>query len=58
MKRFELISLNRIPGGYIAGVYNRVGGYYKDIRFLWYNKKETLYLLRNEYNVVCPRGSY
>ena len=58
MKKLELIRLYRISGGYMASVYNRSGGYFKEIRFLWYNKKETLYKLRNEYGVICPRGSY
>ena len=57
-KRFELIRLYKSCGLYVAACYNRLGGYYKDIRFDGYSKKEVIYKLRNEWGVICPKGSY
>lgn len=58
MKKFELIRLRGTVGNYVASVYNRNGGYFKEYRFLWYSKKDVIRKLRNEYGVICPRGSY
>lgn len=58
MKNFELSNLYRVSGGYLAVVYNRLEMYYKEYRFLWYSKKDVISKLRNEYGVICPRGSY
>lgn len=30
-------------------------GYYRDMKFMWYSKKEIAYKLRHEYNVVVGR---
>lgn len=53
-KKFELIRLTKTGGGYTAGLYNRLGGYYKDVSFLWYNKKQVISKLRDEYNCIVP----
>jgi len=53
-KKFELISLTRTGGGYVAGLYNRLGGYYKNVSFIWYNKKQVISLLRNKYDCIVP----
>ena len=57
-KHLVLIGFRGCRGCYTAITYNRIGGYYKEFRFLDYSKKEILYRLRNNYGVVCPRGSY
>lgn len=38
-KFFELMRLNGCPGNYTAVLYNRVGGYFKEVHFMWYTKK-------------------
>lgn len=56
MKKFELCSMRGCPGNYTAVLYNRVGGYYEEKRFLFYSKKEIFYKLRNEYNCTIAKG--
>ncbi len=49
MKRYELRSLHNDG---TAVLYNRLGGYYKEVRFLWYSKKDIYRKLRNEYDCM------
>lgn len=56
MKEFELRSLNGYTGNYTAVLYNRLGCYYTERRFLYYTKKEIFYKLRHEYNCTVARG--
>lgn len=42
MKEFELRSLYGCPGSYTAVLYNRLGGYYTEKRFLYYTKKRNI----------------
>lgn len=56
--RLESLFYSGIDGCYMAYVYNPIGGYSKIYRFLYYTKKEALYLLRHKYNVTCPHGTY
>ncbi len=51
-KHFELRSIDRNG---CAVLYNRLGGYYKEVRFLWYPKKEIYRELRNEYDCIVGR---
>lgn len=55
-KRFELSSLYRDNGAYVAVMYNRLCGYYTERRFLYYTKKEVLYKLRHEEGCTVARG--
>lgn len=55
-KRFELIALSKQGAIYHAVLYNRLGGYYKDQCFWYYNKKEVLWKLRNEYDCIVRRN--
>ena len=54
-KHFELVSLEGRTGDYRAVMYNRLGGYYKEVNFLWYRKKEIYSILRNEYGCIVSR---
>lgn len=54
-KQYELIALHGCPGNYTAVLYNRLGMYYKEVRFMWYSKKEIFYKLRNEYDCMVSR---
>ena len=57
-KKFELIHLYKENDGtYLASLYNRVGGYFVERRFLYYAKREVIRMLRAD-GVVCPHGSY
>ena len=51
MKRFELRSLNGCPGDYTAVLYNRLGGYYTEKRFLYYTKKK--YFINYVMNIIA-----
>lgn len=42
MKEFALRSLYGCPGSYTAVLYNRLGGYYTEKRFLYYTKKRNI----------------
>lgn len=50
MKEFELRSIRGCTGNYKAVMYNRLGGYYKEVNFLWYSKKAMFRELRNGYD--------
>lgn len=54
-KQYELIALYGRPGNYTAVLYDRLGQYYKELYFIWYNKKEIFYKLRNEYDCMVSR---
>lgn len=57
-KKMELIHLYKgNDGSYLASLYNRVGGYFEERRFLYYAKREVIRKLRAE-GVVCPHGTY
>lgn len=42
-------------GNWVATIYNRLGGYWKDLTFMWYSKKEVIYKLRHEYGIRVGR---
>lgn len=50
------IDINKNFEGYNGVLYNRLGGYYTEKRFLFYTKKEIFYKLRHEYNCTVARG--
>lgn len=54
-KHFELRMVTGRPGNYTAVMYNALGGYYKEVAFLWYSKREMYYKLRHEYGCVVSR---
>lgn len=55
-KRFELRELqHRGYTLYMAVMYNRLGGYYKEQVFMGYPKKEVYWKLRNEYSCLVSR---
>lgn len=57
-KKMELIRLYKENGGaYVASLYNRVGGYFEEKRFLYYAKRDIIRILRSD-GVICPRGTY
>lgn len=55
MKKYELRLLNKQGAIYTATIYNKLGGYYKELSFWYYTKKEVLYKLRNEHDCVVGR---
>lgn len=55
-KHFELVKLQGSCNNYTAVLYNRLGGYFVEKRFLWYTKKEVIRILRHEYNTIVKRG--
>ena len=55
-KFYELVSLVMKDGWYLATMYNRVAGYYKEQAFLYYTKKEVIHKLRNEYGCIVRKG--
>lgn len=56
-KKFELCGLIGKPGNYKAVLYNRLGGYYKEVYFLWYSKKEIAKILRRDYDCIVRKGT-
>lgn len=54
-KIYEFRELIGTPGCYKAVIYNRLGGYYKEIEFLNYSKKEIYKKLRNDYHCIIRR---
>lgn len=50
MKTFELSSLRKDNGMYIATLYNMELMYFKTVRFLWYSRREIISKLRHEYD--------
>ncbi len=57
-KKFELISLRGGRGCYTASIYNRLGGYFKELYFMDYSKKDIIYILRHNHNCIVRRGNY
>lgn len=55
---YQVTNIYKENGWYIVSLYNTLGMYYKDLRFLYYNKKEVIYLLRNKYNISVPHKFY
>ncbi len=54
-KKFkELLYLN-YDGCYHATWYNEKNGCYEHMSFMFYNKKDVIYLLRNKYDVIVSR---
>lgn len=51
----ELITLERKRGYFIAGLYDTYRGYFTDIRFEGYSKREVIRKLRHEYGVIVGR---
>ena len=51
-KTFELRGINRDGR---ATLYNRLCGYYKEVYFIGYPKKEIYRKLRNEHDCIIPR---
>lgn len=58
MKPFELRSLYLQDGAYVAVLYNRIGGYYKEHRFFWYSKHEIFRILRTELHCSVSHDFY
>lgn len=56
MKQFELVSIRGNRGNYTAVLYNRMGGYYTEKRFLWYSKKDMFRELRRKHACVIRKG--
>lgn len=56
MKQFELVSIRGNRGNYTATLYNRLGGYYTEKRFLWYSKKAMFHELRKNYDCIIRKG--
>lgn len=54
--KYKVLVGLAFDGGYHATIYNKLGGYYEDKYFMFYTKKEVLYLLRHEHNVIVSRG--
>lgn len=52
MKTFELSSLRKDNGMYIATLYNMELMYFKTVRFLWYSRREIISKLRHEYDCM------
>ena len=57
-KKFELIALHGGRGCYTASIYNRLGGYFEEVRFFDYSKKDIIAKLRQNYNCIVRRGNY
>ena len=55
-KYLELVSIKGNNCNYTAVVFNPLGQYYEELYFLYYTKKEMIYLLRHKYNVIVRRG--
>ena len=54
-KSFELRFLTGSTGNYTAVLYNRIGGYYKELRFMWSSKKEIYKILRWDHDCIVRR---
>lgn len=57
-KKFELIAIHGGRGCYTASIYNRLGGYFEEVYFFDYSKKEIINRLRNNYDCIVRRGNY
>ncbi len=51
----EIFALRKEHGNWVAVIYNRLCGYWRDITFMWYSKKEAIYKLRHEYGFKVGR---
>lgn len=57
-KTKELLYLTGCQGGYTAHIYDNKENRYEEQYFMFYSKREMIYLLRNKYNVICKQGTF
>ena len=67
-KKNELIRLYKSGGAWVAELFHNGGGlesrsgggygngYFFNVHFLWYSKKDVLHLLRHKHDCIVKRG--